>query len=516
MGLLAASSLPRVTAVARVAGVLLLALVVRLWLARFYYLPGDLVLDYYPAVQALRGPALDGFAWGAWYARLGVILPLALADRICGGTIWAVPCVGLAVSVLQLLLVYALGCSLWDRDTGLRAATLMAVYPVCAAFGATALPDPAVACATTAAMLCLVRGFRRGSLGWYFLCGACIGLGYMAKDSALLVLAGVGGAWVWRWRDRTPRDLWVVAAGLASCVLVEILLLSWFAGHLVFRPLSLLRASAPGAEGVMPTVTWARYVPGFFGGFLNPLDPGFVEHGLFGIATLVAFLRVHRTGGTASLRAVGWWWLGLLSVANFACLGLSRPFFPYLQMRGVMFLAPASCLLLAAFTARLSAWSRRLWVIGLVSSSLLCGAVLKATWAAYDGIYREVVTILQEEQRSGTAVFFHDPYSAKAASLLLDGRLSCVVTDAAATLAAAPSGSWAVVVNTGYLRAGAVPAGYLAAVQQPGWRLVRRWESSPGVIGRLLDLLAIPVKKGLSGKVWIYQRIADGGAGRRG
>ena len=496
-------------------GVLALGLALRLLCARFHLVGGDMVNSYYVPVLALLGGSEPEFqGWDQWHLRLGVIAPLAFFHWLTGSAATAVPLAALPFSVVQIALVYAIGRLVWDARVGLLAGLLEAVYPVSVVFGARILPDTPMACFATAAMLCYLAGHRHGRGSLFLLAGGCIGLGYTAKLTALFLIVILAGlCWLQR-RDLTRWSAALIGLGAVGALLLETVALSLLNGGFHFRPWALVDTSGQYAGRGAYVVELARYLPGFFAGLYWPLNSGFAYHGLLGLAVPVALVGLwRRSGGGKAFTPVAWWWLGLLLLLNFACLGWARPVVYTLQMRYLMFATPPACLLIAAALARLGPRLRRRVTAALVVSSLGSCWALYSTWQPHEEAHGHIHALIQDRSADAARVFFHDRLSAWYARLVVGGERSYVLVERRAQLQQARSGDLAVVMVGGYVREERVPAGYREQLSTGSWRQIDDWQTESG-LATVFRALRIPIKKGLQKRIQVYQHGAELPPGR--
>ena len=491
----------------RVLAVLLLGLSVRLLYGRFFYLTGDTVSDYYPAVlQLVYGFEAPYPVWEQWHARLALLLPLSLFQTLTDDALIAVPCAVLPFSLFQTYLVYRIATTLWDETAGLAAAVLDALHPLSVIWGTQGVPDPINSCLCTAAIYCFVRRGRETSTVDLFAAGLCIGVAYMAKISGLFTLAILLGFCLLQRRQGALRALAVVVGGTASVLVAETVILSVLGQELIFRPLSLMGENVVFQARI--PITWQRYLPGFFGSQLWPLDAGFPYHGLYGPATIVAAAWVLARRHTIAALTVSWWWLGLLLLANFAGLGFDNPLYKKLQMRGIMFAAPAACILLGWAFTRLRRPARNAGLATMALSSLLFIHVVYATFAPFNDGYRFMLHEVDEVQ-TGKTIYFHDSASMQRVDRVLLGTAICTQASEASQLANASPGDLAVLFISGYTPEESLPRFYLATLSTPAWDIIATWNSKPGLVSGVLDYLDIRLKKGNTVKVQVLRRNSD-------
>jgi len=478
-------------------------LAVRLHFARFFYLPSDIVQDYYPAVNSLLGSeGISSFSWDSWHVRLGLIIPLALVEFMVGSPVVAISLAGFLFSTVQIFLVYKVGCELWDKQVGLLAGFLQVVYPMSVMFGANVLPDTLMAPCITASFLFFFKALRTRSTRWLLASGIAAGLGYTMKITALFVIPLMLFLWLWKQRKGRESDLLLFVGGVGVVVLVETVILCLLANGFTFRPLSILTASSEGS--LAPVITWERYFPGFFRGLFWPLDSGFPYHGFFPLIGLGIAAWSLVTSADSKLRSVVGWWMGLLLMANFACLGFSRPVFLFLQMRGLMFTVPAVVLMIAFSISTLVPVRRLVAILGLTISSLGFCHLLYSTWQPYDESYRQVVTQLKQLAKPRSTIFFPDAYSSQCVGMLMNDSRTYLTVGATGEISGAEKGDLAVVIISGYQPEEDLLPNFVEEIHRDSWTQVVDWRSNLGISHMLLEWFNIPVKKGLRSAVKIY------------
>ena len=488
--------------------ILAVGLGLRLVFARFYLVGGDMVNSYYLPVLTLFGASEGEFqGWDEWHVRLGVILPLALSHWVTPRADMAVPLAALPFSILQILMVYLLGRLLWNDYIARLAAFFEAIYPVSVIFGAKMLPDTPMACSVTAAILCYFYALRQRRLLFFFLAGLCLGLGYTAKITALFILFILAGLfWIHR-REISPKAIWLTGIGSLVALVGETLILSLLNGGWHFRPLSLLDTSGQFAGKGDYIIQWYRYFPGFFAGMLWPLNPGFVYHGMFGLAALFGLLILIRKFGLSSeLAALSWWWLGLLLLINFACLGYARPIVYNLQMRYLMFMTPAACLLVALALNELPSYWRRGVIFCLLLFSLACCYTLYSTWKPQDVGYRNLYNKVEKLSDSSATIYFHDRLSRQYTRLVVGGERRYVLVKESEQFQRARPGDLASLITGGYIREGSLPDGYREELGSDSWKKIDDWRSEQSPVHTIFMALEIPIKKGFYRQIEIYQR----------
>ena len=497
----------------RICLVLALALALRLALATPADIGSDLSVAYYPpALDLAEFGKRSWDSWGEWYVRPGVIVPLALAWTITGDVEAASQLAGLPFGVLQVLLTFLIGRLLFGDSVACVAALLEAVYPLSVLYGAQPLPDTPMAFWVTASIYCLLIASRHARSSMYMAAGFCLGLAYTAKITALFAAPVLLGVSFLELRRLDFRGLSLVAVGGLATIGLETLLLSVLNGELTMRLLNLLLASEHFSEGVVHTVAWSRYVPGFFAGMLWPLNYGFVYHGVMGWAAVVsAGYLTGRCAAPASVRIVILWWLGLILLINFACLGFERPVVYNIQMRYLMFANSPAVLVVAVALMKLSGRLRAALLVAVTASGLFCSAALFATARPHDG-YRHLYGVVRI-QDDAPAVYFQHPAFARYTRLAVDDHGDYRAAASGMDLSAAASGALAVLIIDNYHPVETLPPGYLEELRGPDWQVLNIWKAEPGLMAGLLELLHIETDKGFDKEVTVYRKVKRAAGG---
>lgn len=487
--------------------VLALGLGLRIFLARFFLVGVDMVTSYYIPVLTLFGSQEVHFlGWDQWHVRLGSIMPLALSHWLTGRADIAIPLAALPFSMFQVLAVFLIGRLLWNDKVGILAALFEAVYPVSVMFGAKILPNTPMACSVTAAMLFFFYGHRNQRLLFFVLAGVCIGVGYTANVTALFFMV-ILSVLCWFQRKSLPRwSMVAVGVGALLVLIVETLILSLLNNGFHFRPWNLVDMSGRIGSELHMYPPAGRYIPGFFGGLFWPLNTGFVYHGLFGLAALsgvIIFLLKSELKDQCA--TVVWWWLGLLFMVNFACRDLSHPIIYTLQMRYLMFMTPAICLITAVVLVKLRHGLRLSAVAGLVASSLVCCYALYSTWKPQDEGYRHLYGLIEKRGETTYTVFFHDWFSSIYTRLVVGGERRYTLIESVDQLRQARPGDLATIIIGGYIKEEHLPEGYREQIQTEPWKKIDDWRWNPGIVYAIFQNLEIPVKKGFHRSVQVYQ-----------
>ena len=144
------------------------------------------------------------------------------------------------------VLTFALARRVFDDTVGLLAMYCVATLPLAVTFSTTVLPDLPMTCFLLIAILAF-----RGSYGWrtagkpvrsllaIFAAGLSIGLAYMAKETALIMLPFFFGWWLYQESRRAVRTALVAGSvfvlGLVVVFVAEWAILSHWTGHSFVR-----------------------------------------------------------------------------------------------------------------------------------------------------------------------------------------------------------------------------------------------------------------------------------------
>lgn len=158
------------------------------------------------------------------YARMSVIVPIAVSMRLFGDSPAVVALPMLVASTLSVALVAILGRIVWGWWEGLCAATVVSVLPYFRVLSTTAYPDVHACLWTTAAILLAVALTRERLLRRALLYGAGCGLalGLAASAKIFSVSAGIGVVfiiWTWRSESRYIRSLSLTSVVLGCTAL---------------------------------------------------------------------------------------------------------------------------------------------------------------------------------------------------------------------------------------------------------------------------------------------------------
>ena len=205
-------------------------------------------------------------------------------------------CVGTATIVVA----YRLGSALWEGRAGLLAAALLAVDPFHVSWSRLACEEGPLLLLEGLALLLVFRGLRTGRALDFAGAGLCVGLGYLAKETSLLLLPALALGMLMCAAGRRAlrrRGPWLGALAALCIVGVE---MAWTAVHgdaaHLGRALGIL-----GAPLGLTLKGTSLYLGELYRALLRPdvLDPEYLEGNAF---------ATHPAAGLLYLAAVvvGW------------------------------------------------------------------------------------------------------------------------------------------------------------------------------------------------------------------
>jgi len=154
-----------------------------------------------------------------WEARIGLLLPTALAFRLFGFTYATTVAWSFVCSLASVTAAYAFGRRLLDERAALLAALLLAVFPL-DVLGATLLfPNAAQTLFVGAAVGFFLVAERSRAPVTYVLAGASFGLALLAHENSAMVLVFVPFYWLFVARP-AARHAWVLL-GLVPVLAID-------------------------------------------------------------------------------------------------------------------------------------------------------------------------------------------------------------------------------------------------------------------------------------------------------
>lgn len=326
--------------------------------------------------------------------RLMMTGPVAVVMRLTNYDLFAITAIFVLYHLLLVALTFWLGLMVHGPRAGLIAAGLVGICPLAVAWAATVFPDIPVTAFSMLSVALLFSAGRRarehGTRAWrsapYLLAGLALGLGYMVKETALVMIPFCLLLIGWnlgKLRDR--RTLLAGAAFLGGMLLVllgESAALSALARQPVFRPAVTAGARQQQPQEVRDKVRRQGIDPvrrlrlaGRH--YANDEHLGLFRWAMVGAVMVYPFLRRRS------------WQLWAMSLWMFLCLMYAPTRLTYyqppsLQARYFIFAIPPAAILLAAVVDSLGAraWP---WASRRLAGRLLFVAVAAALACAVAG-----------------------------------------------------------------------------------------------------------------------------------
>lgn len=176
------------------------------------------------------------------YARMAVIVPVAISTWLVGDHPVAVALPSFVASVCCVVLIVILGRLVWGWWEGLCAGTIVCVLPYFRVLSTTGFPDIHACMWITAAVILSVLASRQRRLSIALWCGVACGVAAALAGSAkILAAAGIVAPLYIIWsraqntRARRALMLASIVGGVLLFCLVEGLFYLWAAGDFWFR-----------------------------------------------------------------------------------------------------------------------------------------------------------------------------------------------------------------------------------------------------------------------------------------
>jgi hypothetical protein len=297
--------------------------------------------------------------------RVGYSAPVAVLFRLFGPRESCLILPNLAASLALVALAYAWGRRRFSEQVGRGAAVMVALTPIDVFYATAAFTDQVLAAWLGFGALLLDRSREKG-LPAAAAAGLCFGAAYLAKESALVLLAPVLLLFA---RKEWWKPVAVALAVLAAVIVAEGAVYAVKEHDFLYRfHLAHKYQSAPreAGDGFLKRVF---AIPSLC---LNPLDPIFpYTGGLFGLAAAGAgwaFAKDRARSG-----ALGAWWLGSGLLLALSPLTLF-PFKPALELQPRMFavmVLPGAVLASAVLFEWARPWKPRLTAVAAGAGALL-------------------------------------------------------------------------------------------------------------------------------------------------
>lgn len=311
---------------------------------------------------------------------------MALSVRIFGLSSWSILVPQVLMGVASVALVHASVKRHWGAGAGLLAGTVLALTPVAVLMFRFNNPDALLVLLMTAAAWATVHAIERGSIRWFALVGALIGLGFLTKTlQVLLVVPFLGIAFLVAADTTLRRRVIGSLAGVGTMLLAA----GWWVAIVELVPES-MRPYIGGSQ----TNSFLELTFGYNGlGRINGEETGSVGGGNGWGQTGLFRMFESGSGGQISwlissalvLLAVGLWlrgraprtdvrraaylvWGGWLVVTMLVFSFMAGIFHDYYTVA----LAPAVAVLVGAGAAE--AWERREESVGSVALAVATAA----------------------------------------------------------------------------------------------------------------------------------------------
>lgn len=184
----------------------------------------------------LRGNLAEPYLNGDYHWTKPPLTYIAIATglRVLGVNTWGARAFLIPVFLLTVVVVYAAGRLLWDRETGLLCAMVYASSPFTIASSYTVSTDMLLSLWEACAVLCFWLGARRGEARWMILMWLSFGVAFMTKGPpALLALIAIAVVFVMMRKRGEPCPNLFNPAGLAVFAVVGF---SWYLYESVKHP----------------------------------------------------------------------------------------------------------------------------------------------------------------------------------------------------------------------------------------------------------------------------------------
>ncbi len=398
---------------ARLLGLILL-IAVALRLACFTGLMGSDDLDYRASARGiLEGkPPVGEFSHSV---APGMAVPMALSYAMLGPGEVGTAAFPLVLSLLHVLAAFLLGRRLFSDRAGLLAALLMAVYPLEVVLSTQALPDVPLAVCGGLAVLAFLRGEEARLSGRecsraFLLCGLLVGLGYLAKVTAVFVTLFLALYAIVKWRFSLR---WALAAGSFLVVLLaETLYYRALTGQWFYRPKAILHTNVviTGPGGYKTSLLEYPY---YF--FLNPQRCGlyFFVGVPAAVAAVLAWMRRRREtkapapiAGDASIPLL--WFAAVFGYLEFGVESFRPPLFIHKEIRFTTQITLPLILILAGFLANGGRGLRLSLSTLLVATSIPFAAVAAAAHRSAFSNARAIASDLRREPEKDVYASYYE------------------------------------------------------------------------------------------------------------
>ena len=171
--------------------------------------------------------------------RMGLICATALSYTLFGINDFSSVLFTLLTSIGSIILIFYFGKLFFNEKTGLMAAFLLSFFPLDVVYSTKLLSDlPSAFFMALGVYFFLyseIKSKLKYNLG-YFLSGIFIGIGYMIRESALLI--GLFFLIYAIYKKRIKKEYFIVALGFLVVFLIEMLIFYILAGNPLFRSIA--------------------------------------------------------------------------------------------------------------------------------------------------------------------------------------------------------------------------------------------------------------------------------------
>ncbi len=144
-----------------------------------------------------------------WHTRLGMVALTALCVKLFGPCPIAFVLWPLLVSVIGVLVCFAVADDLVGRRTAWLAAAFQAVFPLEMIYATHLYPDVVVGVFSVLSLWFWIRALRDNRASDYLRSGAFFAAGYLCRETVLMEGPIYLALWAWAGRLRRPRLAWV-------------------------------------------------------------------------------------------------------------------------------------------------------------------------------------------------------------------------------------------------------------------------------------------------------------------
>ena len=167
-------------------------------------------------------------------SRIGILYPTFFSYKLFGVNDFSSIIFVLLTSLGNIILAYLFGKLIVDEKTGLMAAFLLAIFPLEVVSSTRLLTDiPSAFFMALGVYIFLYPEKKRASRFLYFLSGVFIGIGYMIRESAILIVLFFMIYILFK--RQVKKEYFFVPAGFIIILLIELLLFYKLTGNPIFK-----------------------------------------------------------------------------------------------------------------------------------------------------------------------------------------------------------------------------------------------------------------------------------------